>query len=180
MPVPLIAVWPPLALMAADILLMIPVLVFGYWPLALLLLAGLVILVFDIRGRMADFHNAYRHLSLGRDPARVARSYQFSWCGRVACTHAAWSAGEDKGRAVSHYFESNGYRWFHIFPDKTFSLECPFLTLRFWEITLRGNSRAKEKLEAEFEAPAVTGNVDGTAGDQTTEEQRGKAMDRAA
>ena len=155
MHVPLIAIWPPLTLMAADILLMIPVLIFGFWPLALALFAGLVILVFDAKGRMADFRNAHRHLSLGRDPARVAKSYQFSWCGRVACTQAAWSAGDDKGRAVAEYYSTNGYRWFHIFPDKTFSLDCPFLTVRFWEITLRGNSRAKEKLEAEFDMVPV-------------------------
>ncbi|MEZ5872540.1 MAG: hypothetical protein R3D32_12000 [Nitratireductor sp.] len=150
-PVPLIALWPPLSLMLADILVMLPLAIFGFWPLVFALFLGLVILVFDIRGRRADFRNAHRHLALGRDPARVAKSYQFSWCGRVACTSAAWEAGDEKGRLVSGYYAANGYRWFHIFPDKTFSRECPFLTLRFWEITLRGNSRAKEKLEAEFD-----------------------------
>lgn len=144
MQVPFKAVWPPILLTALDLLAVLPTWILGWWPLALLLGAGALVLIFDIRGRGLDYRNVHRHLSQGRDPARVAKTYQYSWCGRVACRAAAIEAGRAHGDAVEAYYRENGYRWFHIFPDNTFSLNSPFLTLRFWQITLFGNTRAAE------------------------------------
>ncbi|MFZ1815684.1 MAG: hypothetical protein WBO55_08320 [Rhizobiaceae bacterium] len=165
MRVPLTAVWPPLALVFADIMVMVPAVYYGIHVITAALALGLLILAFDIRGRRMDFRNAHRHFTMGRDPARVAKSYQFSWCSRVACESAAWSAGKESGEAVSDYYLGNGYRWFHIFPDRTFSRDCPFITVRFWEVTLRGNARARSKLEAEFAAE------DSGSGESTCEPQ---------
>lgn len=136
-----------MTLMAAGSATLVAAYSFGFTIIAGLLAIGIVVLVFDMRGRCRDYHNALHHLGRGRDPARVAKSYQFSWCGRVACQAAANAAGNPAGRAVEYYYRENGYRWFHIFPDNTFTLKSPFLTLRFWEITLRGNNRARQKLE---------------------------------
>lgn len=147
MRVPLKALWPPITLIAADIALMVPLYWLGFDLLFAGLAIGLAILVFDMRGRRMDYRNALYHIRLGRDPSRVAKSYQFSWCGRVACQHAAWAVGNETGAAVAGYYHENGYRWFHIFPDNTFSPKSPFLSLRFWEITLKGNSRARFRLE---------------------------------
>jgi hypothetical protein len=145
--VPLSALWPPMALIGADLLLLNFAVYFGYLIPTLFLAGGIGVLLFDIRGRMHDFRNAYVHILRGREPARVAKTFQFSWCGRVACQSAAYAVDDNCGLNVARYYENNGYRWFHVFPDNTFTLKCPFLTLRFWDITLRGNSRARQRLE---------------------------------
>jgi hypothetical protein len=156
--VPLKALWPPISLILADLALM--VLAYFWIPAAfqLLLAGGLAILIFDLRGRQLDFRAARRHFENGRNPARVAKSYQFSWCGRVACQHAAWAAGKETGGEVASYYSENGYRWYHIFPDNTFTLQSPFLTLRFWEITLRGNRRAVQRLDDDIDGICEDGD----------------------
>lgn len=160
MQVPFKAVWPPILLTAVDLLVAVPAWMLGWWPVVLLLVIGAVVLFFDMRGRGLDFRNAHRHLTLGRDPARVAKTYQYSWCGRVACRAAAIAAGPGHGEAVIDYYRANGYRWYHIFPDNTFTPNSPFLTLRFWQITLLGNSRARALLE---EVPVVAQPVPAVA-----------------
>ncbi len=149
MQIPFSAIWPPVALLIAAIAATIVTWLIGWWPITAIGVPGSAILAFDIRGRMIDYRHAHRHFSLGRDPVRVAKNYQMSWCGRVACEKAAVSAGAEPGDAVKKYYRDSGYRWFHIFPDNTFSLQSPFLSLRFWEVTLLGNNRARQKLEEE-------------------------------
>jgi len=136
------AVWPPLSLIALDIALLGAVFWLGWWPLAVPLLAGLAILVFDTAGRARDHASAVAFLSQGGDPRLIAKSCQFSWCGRVACQAAADSVGARAGGAVRRFYAVRGYRWFHIFPDETFTLRSPFLSGRFWRITLFGNHYA--------------------------------------
>ena len=128
------------------------------WPIfAGLFLLGAVILIFDTRGRRKDFHNARNYLARGHDPSQVARTYQYSWCSRAACRAAASLSGAGADQAIADYYRDNGYRWFHIFPDNTFSRHSPFLKLRFWRITLFGNAAAKSVLErAEREAQRKT------------------------
>ncbi|MCG6859098.1 MAG: hypothetical protein LJE67_13655 [Salaquimonas sp.] len=108
---------------------------------------GGIILVFDMRGRRFDFRNVRNYLDAGHEPAQVAKTYQYSWCSRAACHAAASTIGDEAERAVAAYYRDNGYRWFHIFPDNTFSLNSPFLKLRFWRITLFGNAAAKSVLD---------------------------------
>jgi hypothetical protein len=139
--VPLKALWPPISLITADLALMIPAYLWTPAVFQFLLFGGLAILAFDLRGRRIDFRIAKKHIENGRNPSRVAKTYQFSWCGRVACQHAAWAAGNEKGGEVERYYRECGYRWYHIFPDRTFTLQSPFLTVRFWEATLTGNRR---------------------------------------
>jgi hypothetical protein len=153
--VPLSALWPPVALLAADLMLLGVAAYYRLTVPAALFAVGFAVLAFDIRGRIHDFHSARTHLKRGRNPARVAKSFQFSWCGRVACQSAAFAVNAAIGARVARYYRISGYRWFHIFPDNTFTLSSPFLTVRFWEITLRGNNRARQRLE-EVENDAVS------------------------
>ena len=152
-PVPIRALWPPLTLIGLDLVLMLLSLALGYTVIAVLLAVGFLLLVFDIRGRMVDYRTVLMHLRRGRHPERVAKAYQFSWCGRVACQHAAGSICTDTARTIRSYYEDSGYRWYNVFPDNTFSLKCPFLTLRFWEVTLFGNSRIPEKVLGADDTP---------------------------
>lgn len=147
MSVHLRAILPPLALIGVALVLS-AICWWLDWPfLSALFLLGAVILAFDTRGRRKDFHNARDYLARGHEPAQVAKTYQYSWCSRAACRAAASHAGEIAEQAVDSYYRVNGYRWFHIFPDNTFSLNSPFLKLRFWRITLFGNAGAKSVLE---------------------------------
>ena len=142
MPVPIAATWPPLLLLAAAVAVSILSYMAGLWFLAIPAMMGVFILVLDTLGRIRDFRHAALHLGRGRNPARVASTYKFSWCGRKACEAAARSVSREVGDAVASYYRNCGYRWFHIFPDNTFTRNSPFLTLRFWQITLGGNMYA--------------------------------------
>jgi hypothetical protein len=126
MRVPLSAIWPPIVLFCADLAVM-PIAAWLSWWLVAPLVAGAAILVFDIRGRMSDFRLAVRHFTAGRRPERVAENFHFSWCGRVACASAAAAVDSATGKRVTDYYFANGYRWYHIFPDGTFTLNSPFL-----------------------------------------------------
>ncbi len=145
MPVPFSAIWPPILLLLADLLVM-PVVAIWSWWLVLPFAIGAIILCFDIAGRRTDFKLAARHFAAGRRPERVAKNYQFSWCGRVACAAAASAVSPQIGKLVSDHYATNGYRWFHIFPDGAFTRNSPFLSLRFWQITLGGNTRAAARI----------------------------------
>ena len=149
MRVPLGAMWPPLLLLFLDITITVAAVVAGFAWLLIPGAIGAFILVLDAWGRKVDFRHAVRHLSAGRSPERVAGTYQFSWCGRVACLAAAREVGPDKAWAVEDYYRTGGYRWWHVFPDNTFTRNSPFLTLRFWRITLGGNVHAQSRTAEE-------------------------------
>lgn len=150
MRVPLGAMWPPLLLLVLDIAVTAAAVLVGFVWLAIPGAIGAAILVLDAWGRKVDFRHAVRHLSAGRSPERVAGTYQFSWCGRVACLAAAREVGAEKARAVEDYYRTGGYRWWHVFPDNTFTRNSPFLSLRFWRITLGGNVHAQARQTDEF------------------------------
>ena len=167
--VPIKALWPPISLISADLALMVPSYFWAPAAFQFLLLGGLAILVFDLRGRRIDFRTAKIHIENGRSPSRVAKTYQFSWCGRVACQHAAWAASDEKGGEVERYYRECGYRWYHIFPDKTFTLQSPFLSARFWEATLTGNRRAPPN---SLETLEITDSSNAAFGDGAQEKGR--------
>lgn len=104
------------------------------WPLRLLGFIGLGIMILDISARMRDFGKVVDNLS--REPTLLPRHisrYKRSWCQRTVLHWAAYSAlGEDGRQYVRNQFALMGYRWFHIFPDKTFTRESPFINPNFW------------------------------------------------
>lgn len=56
----------------------------------------------------------------------LAHRYRKSWCGRtlVKARH---------GKKATLYYKMAGYRWYHLFPDKTFSRNTPLLKIKFWK-----------------------------------------------
>jgi hypothetical protein len=145
---PLTAVWPPILLLFADFGLLSLSLTAGWYILATLLVAGAAILLFDIRGRGRDYRAVREFVSSGKDPALIAHTYRFSWCGRVACEAAARDTSSSAAAAVRRYYRMAGYRWFHVFPDNTFTRRSPFLSPKFWSVTVFGNRQAQTRIES--------------------------------
>ena len=124
---PLDAIWPPLALitMAATIGLISAA--FGIKSLAMLAVIGIAILVGDCFGRSKDYLSARRKFVEARDhdeKIEVIRRFRRAWCARVACS-AAWrrvyAELEMSESFVDDAYLNMGYRWWHYFPDGTFT-----------------------------------------------------------
>lgn len=144
------AVWPPLALLAGALsIASLP------FPLALRVaaVAGVLILIFDVWARWRDYRRVSRNLM--RDPELLHRHlprYKRSWCQRTVLHWAAYRALGKRGREyVREHYSAMGYRWFHIFPDRTFTRESPFLRPSFWRSLVGGTPelRAEERTPAE-------------------------------
>jgi hypothetical protein len=138
-----LAVWPPMALfMTALSVASLPV------PLLLRVaaVAGVLILVLDISARRRDYRQIVARLAL--DPSLLDRHiirYKPSWCQRTVLYWAAEeSLGRDSRLYVGRQFTLMGYRWFHIFPDRTFTRESPFLKIKFWRNLVGGTPQIKQ------------------------------------
>jgi len=135
--VSVLAVWPPLTLFAGALSV-------ASMPVPLLLrmaaIGGMLILLFDISARLRDFRRVAANLE--REPSLLPRHvprYKRSWCQRTVLYWAAYRAlGEEGGSYVRAQYDRMGYRWFHFFPDKTFTRESPFLRLNFWRSLIGG------------------------------------------
>lgn len=104
---------------------------------------GLIILalLLDLRARVQEYANLRAFLRTHPTIAQANRridARKRSWCQR----HAAAAAFHHQGWGdyAKTRYRSLGYRAWHLFPDGTFSRDCPFLTMRFWR-TLLGVSR---------------------------------------
>ncbi|MBO6719666.1 MAG: hypothetical protein JJ913_17045 [Rhizobiaceae bacterium] len=139
----LLAIWPPLALFATSVTVAsLPAPMF----LRAAAVAGVVILIFDITARTRDFRRVVGRLAL--DPSLLDRHilrYKPSWCQR---TVLYWAADEALGREsrlhVGRQFRNMGYRWFHFFPDRTFTRDCPFLKPKFWRSLVGGTPEIRQ------------------------------------
>ena len=135
---PLDAVWPPLALIAMAATIGLISAAFGIKSLAILAVAGIAILIGDCFGRSKDYLNARRRFVEAPshyERIEVIRRFRRAWCARVACS-AAWRR-EYEGlnqheTYVDDAYYAMGYRWWHFFPDGTFTKNSPFLKLAFW------------------------------------------------
>lgn len=139
----LLAIWPPMALIATSLTVAsLPV------PLALraAAVAGLLILTFDITARMRDYRRVVDRLAL--DPSLLDRHlvrYKPSWCQRTVLYWAAEAAlGRESRAYVGRQFAQMGYRWYHIFPDRTFTRESPFLKPKFWRSLIGGTPEIRQ------------------------------------
>lgn len=139
----MMAIWPPMALLAASV-----VVASFDTPLALraAAVAGLLILPFDIVARTRDFRRVVARLTL--DPSLLDRHivrYKPSWCQR---TVIYWAADKALGRGarlhVGRQYRNMRYRWYHFFPDRTFSRDCPFLKPRFWRGLIGGTPEIRQ------------------------------------
>lgn len=135
---PLDAIWPPLVLIAIAAVIGLVSAAFGIKSLAILAVAGIAILTGDCFGRSKDYLNARRRFVEARDHderIEVIRRFRRAWCARVACS-AAWKreyAGlELPENFVDQAYFAMDYRWWHFFPDGTFTKNSPFLKIAFW------------------------------------------------
>ena len=91
----------------------------------------------DMVARFKDYRNATKTLSQ-ENILRTFSKHKRSACQRYAVTAAALHKGiECKG-----VFRNMGYKFYHVFPDKTFTRKCPFLKLKFYKALLRPTSPA--------------------------------------
>jgi hypothetical protein len=140
---PLQAYWPPLTLFAADFMVLLSGMYFSVGWLMAIMTVACIIMLFDVQARMKDFQYALMHIAAGRRPDRIANILRASWCCRIACIAAADASGVKPGKKVREFYLDAGYRWYHVFPDGTFTLETPFRYLQFWKVTLFGYAQAR-------------------------------------
>lgn len=139
----MLAIWPPMALIVTALSV-------ASMPVPLVLraaaVAGVLILLFDISARMRDFRRVVARLVL--DPSLLNRHivrYKPSWCQRTVLYWAAEEALGREGRAyVARQFQLMGYRWYHFFPDRTFTRESPFLKAKFWRSLIGGTPEIRQ------------------------------------
>ncbi|MBO6725115.1 MAG: hypothetical protein JJ911_05570 [Rhizobiaceae bacterium] len=141
----LLAIWPPMALFATSVTVAsLP------FPLALraAAIAGIIILIFDISARMRDYRRVVGRLVL--DPSALARHivrYKPSWCQRTVLVWAANEALGAEARAdVGRQYADMGYRWYHFFPDRTFTRESPFFKVKFWRSLVGGTPEVRQDI----------------------------------
>ncbi len=139
----LLAIWPPLALFATSVTV-----ASIEAPLFLRAAAvgGIIILIFDIAARMRDFRRVANRLQAEPDSLdRHILRYKPSWCQRTVVYWAAEEALGREGRSyVGEQFQSMGYRWYHFFPDRTFTRESPFLKPKFWRSLIGGTPEVRQ------------------------------------
>ncbi len=138
---PIDAIWPPLLLLAMAASIGMVTAYYGVLSLTILVVIGCAILIGDCFGRSKDYLNARRRFveaANNYETYEVIRRFRRAWCARVACS-AAWKREflrHDMAEAAETYVRDNyyrmGYRWWHIFPDGTFTKNSPFIKLAFW------------------------------------------------
>lgn len=101
-----------------------------------------IIAVCDLFGRHRDYLNirkmlaSYNTDSVSFVQRAVLMMYRRSYCSRWACICAFCSLGI--GDVAIEFYKKKGYRWYHIFPDYTFTRHSPFLKLSFYVILFTG------------------------------------------
>ena len=135
---PIDAIWPPIVLILMAIITGFIAGYFGIISLCVLAVIGVAILIGDCFGRSKDYRNARCRFYQARDEfetSEVIRRFRRAWCARVAC-RAAWkreySDHDLQKLYVAEAYYKMGYRWWHFFPDGTFTKNSPFLKIAFW------------------------------------------------
>ncbi|WP_127524236.1 hypothetical protein [Mesorhizobium sp. Z1-4] len=139
----LLAIWPPMALFATSLTV-------ASLPVPLVLraaaVAGILILIFDITARTRDYRRVVARLAF--DPSALDRHivrYKPSWCQRTVLYWAANEALGGEARAkVGRQYADMGYRWYHFFPDRTFTRESPFFKVKFWRSLVGGTPEVRQ------------------------------------
>jgi hypothetical protein len=129
------ATWPPLCL--AVVCLTLSRLQMPVWW-GVLCVIGALLLCTDSLARHREFR-ALRHsvrLARGLSGEALARfrAARTTWCSRRAAIAAAYAEGF--GTDARALVDDWGYKPWHVFPDRAFSLRSPFLRLSFWQSVL--------------------------------------------
>jgi hypothetical protein len=101
----------------------------SWWSVGIVVFALL-----DARSRFQDYKRAKDLFFENGFKSRVAKIYIHSKCQR----DAARAAAKDLGllEQLDYYYQSQGYRWFHIFPDFIFKKPWLVFSRRYWRRTL--------------------------------------------
>ena len=129
------ATWPPLLLLSGALLV---ALVSPFAWVSVLGGLGVLLLCLDSVARLREFvrlRTVFVHVGAieGRALAEFRRS-RTSWCSRRAAIAAAHAAGV--GDQARQMIREWGYRPWHIFPDRAFTPNSPFLRVNFWKSVL--------------------------------------------
>lgn len=103
-----------------------------FTPLALILMPAFA--QFDARSRFQNYKLVKDQLYLYGFQPRIIKPFVKSRCQRDAAIAAARELG--MGDQCKYFFKSNGYSWYHFFPDVIFSRPKVLLTKNFWVTTL--------------------------------------------
>jgi hypothetical protein len=121
------AIWLPLSLSLLS--LSVGVLFLSWLPfVSLLSCLGAVVLFLDARGRHRDY------LWLCSLNPRVRMKY-VSRMMRTACSRQVMISALPQARRA---YRQQGYRWFHILPDRALSKDSPFFNRTFWRQLFSG------------------------------------------
>ncbi|WP_323761342.1 hypothetical protein [Maricaulis sp.] len=129
------ATWPPL-LLAVGCLALSRVYEPIWW--AGLCVAATILLCLDSAARHREFrrlrHSVRKARGLSGEALARFRAARTTWCSRRAAIAAAHAEGfEDDARALVSGW---GYKPWHVFPDRAFSFNSPFLRASFWQSVL--------------------------------------------
>lgn len=99
------------------------------WSVGMIVLALL-----DARSRFQDYKRAKDLFFKNGFKSRIAKFYIHSKCQR----DAARAAAKDLGllELLDYYYQSQGYYWYHIFPDFLFKKPWVVFSRRYWRRTL--------------------------------------------
>jgi hypothetical protein len=96
---------------------------------------GLVVLtLLDARSRFQDYKRAKDLFFENGFNSRIAKIYIYSRCQRDAVRVAAKDLGLLE--QLDHFYQTQGYRWYHIFPDFVFKKPWLIFSQRYWRKTL--------------------------------------------
>ena len=96
---------------------------------------GIVVLaLLDARSRFQDYKRAKDLFFEKGFKSRIAKIYIHSKCQRDAARVAA----KDLGllRQLDYFYQTQGYQWYHIFPDFIFRKPLLLFSRRYWRKTL--------------------------------------------
>ena len=96
---------------------------------------GIVVLaLLDARSRFQDYKRAKDLFFENGFKSRIAKIYVYSKCQRDAVRVAAKDLGLLE--QLDYFYQSQGYYWYHIFPDFIFKKPWIVFTRRYWRKTL--------------------------------------------
>jgi hypothetical protein len=88
----------------------------------------------DARSRFQNYKLVKDHLYIYGFQTRILKPFMKSRCQRDAAKTAAEELG--LSHQCKEFFKSNGYKWYHLFPDIIFRKPSILLTKNFWITTL--------------------------------------------
>lgn len=128
------AIHPPILLAAISISTFDYLLGSNLICLSIGILLGLVFF-FDALNRHHEYKQLPQLLSKCSEED-ILRKYRHSWCTReMVKAYLASLSREKYNHAYLHYRNFYGIKWYHIFPQNTFSRNSVFLKKKFWKNT---------------------------------------------